>query len=398
MRRTTRLFLCLSTLHLQIACQPLSQSSSLDHTFGQTTRPRAALKACEKGDANDPVIRYMQTLFQKLVTSNSGTFQGSLSPANFCLRFDQDDIINGLAYIENGEIHLTKGLIMAVDHDADIAAVLAHELAHITMDHRYDLEHGKVVAGSKVTELKAQLAQKQDEYREEKVRFYPDLLAALNKDLTLLDAFAALKGAVWLKTIVEDMRILLNKVSPSLQDKAGLLDDFTSLRDHLKYDDADRAIMEKNASWNDIVPILDRSDLELMAVRSRLNELNQALQDIPREDLIQDGQGAASNWKEQEADEVGYEFYLRAGFRPDRFTFIHNILMAQSRSDGECSALQAKGQLPPRGAASHPSSCWRIYNISQREAMAHAEAYKPFMTNSLLSLTDGALDELKKGL
>lgn len=398
MRRTTRLFLCLSTLHLQIACQPSSQSSSLDHNFGQTTRPRAALKACEKGDANAPVIRYMQTLFQKLVTSNSGTFQGSLNPANFCLRFDQDDIINGLAYIENGEIHLTKGLIMAVDHDADIAAVLAHELAHITMDHRYDLEHEKVVAGSKVTELKAQLAQKQDEYRDGKARFYPDLLAALKKDLTLLDAVAALKGAVWLKTIVEDMRILLAKASPSLQDKAGLLDDFTSLRDHLKYDDADRAIMEKNASWNDIVPILDRSDLELMAVRSRLSELNQALQDIPREDLIQDGQGAASNWKEQEADEVGYEFYLRAGFRPDRFTFIHNILMAQSRSAGECSALQAKGQLPSRGAASHPSSCWRIYNISQREAMAHAAAYKPFMTNSLLSLTDGALEELKKGL
>ncbi|HET9239061.1 MAG TPA: M48 family metalloprotease [Oligoflexus sp.] len=398
MRRTTRLFLCLSSLQLQIACQPASQSSSLDHTFGQTTRPRAALKACEKGDANAPAILYMQTLFQKLVTSNSGTFQGPLAPANFCLRLDQDDEINGLAYIENGEIHLTKGLIMAVDHDADIAAVLAHELAHITMDHRYDLEHEKVVAGSKVTELKAELAKKQDEYREGKAAFYPDLIAALKKDPTLLDAIAALKGAVWLKSIVADMRSLLTKVGPTLQEKAGLLDDVTSLRDHLKYDDDDRAVMEKNATWNDIIPILDRSDLELMAVRSRMSELNQALRDIPREDLIQDGPGAASNWKEQEADEVGYEFYLRAGFRPDRFTSIHNVLMAQSRSDGECSALQAKGQLPPRGAASHPSSCWRIYNISQREAMAHAEAYKPFMNNSLLSLTVGALEEVKKGL
>jgi predicted SprT family Zn-dependent metalloprotease len=340
----------------------------------------------------------MQSLFQKLVTSNSGTFQGQLDPANFCLRFDQDDIINGFAYIENGEIHLTKGLFMAVDHDADIAAVLAHELAHITMDHRYDLEHEKVVAGSKVNELKAQLAQKQEEYRDEKAAFYPDLIAALKKDPAILDAFAALKGAVWLKSIVEDMRSLLAKVNPTVPEKAGLLDDFASLRDHLKYNDDDRAVMEDNASWKDIVPILDRSDLELMAVRSRLSELNQALRDIPREDLIQDGPGAASNWKEQEADEVGYEFYLRAGFRPDRFTSIHNVLMAQSRSDGECSALQAKGQLPPRGAASHPSSCWRIYNISQREAMAHADAYKPFMNNSLLSLTEGALEEVKKGL
>jgi predicted SprT family Zn-dependent metalloprotease len=398
MRKITQHFMHLAGFSLLLACQPgAPQSSSLDHTLGQTARTRSALKSCTGDDPSRPVINYMHTLVKELVSTNSGTFQGVLDPSHFCLKLKEDDEINGLAYIDNGEIHLTKGLIRAVEYDADIAAVLAHELAHITMDHRYELEHEKVQAGSKVNELRAQLATKQDEYRAQKAGYYPELIVIIQKDPAFLDSLAQLK-APWLKYSIEDIRELLSTAEPSLQQKAGLIDDLYSVRGQLDYEESDRKSLETSSSWISIRTILSRSDQELKPIQDKLAELNDSLDDLPRDDLIGDGPGAARNWKEQEADEVGFEFYLRAGFRPDRFTRIHNILMAQSRSDRECESLLSAGQLPTRGAASHPSSCWRIHNINQRETMAHAEAYKPFMNNTKLSVTEGKLDEIKAGL
>jgi hypothetical protein len=397
--RTTRQILGLFSFYTLIACQPTApQSSSLDHTLGQTTRSRTALSPCQAGDSTNPVIGYMQTIFNQLVSANTGTFQGIFDPSHFCLHSNADAIINGFAYIANGEIHLTKGLLLAVDHDADVAAVLAHELAHITMDHRFDLEHEKVVAGTAINELKAELNRKQDEYRSQKAEYYPNLIGIVEKDPALLESLAGLKSSTYMKYSLDAIQTLLAKSEPNLQEKAGLLDDFNNIRSQLNYEADDKIAMEANGTWKSIVDLLDRSDRELTSVRDRISELNQNLSDLPRDDLIADGAGAGSNWKEQEADEVGYEFYLRAGFRPDRFTHIHNILMAQSRSDGECQTLLRSGQLPPRGSASHPSSCWRIYNINQREAMVHADAYKPFMSNSKLSVTEGKLEEIKKGL
>ena len=43
----------------------------------------------------------------------------------------------------------------------------------------------------------------------------------------------------------------------------------------------------------EIIRLVDRSELGV----------NKTLRELPRDDLIQDGAGAASNWKEQEADE-----------------------------------------------------------------------------------------------
>jgi predicted SprT family Zn-dependent metalloprotease len=399
MRRITQHFMHLAGFSLLIACQPATpQSSSLDHTLGQTTRARSALSPCTGDDPSDPVIGYMQMLVNELVTANSGTFQGLFDPSHFCLKLKQDDEINGLAYINNGEIHLTKGLIRAAESDADIAAVLAHELAHITMDHRYEREHEKVLTGSKVNELQAQLTAKQDEYRLQKANYYSELIAIIQKDLTFLDKLANLKSSPWLKYSIADMRGLLSATEPSLLQKAGLIDDLNNVRGQLDYEEDDKTTMESDKTWISLRTILSRSDQELKPIQDSLADLNRKLNELPRDELIGDGPGAAKNWKEQEADEVGYEFYLRAGFRPDRFTQIHNILMAQSRSDSECEALLSSGQLPARGFASHPSSCWRIHNINQRETMAHAEAYKPYMNNAKVSVADGKLEEIQAGL
>ncbi|WP_176736791.1 M48 family metalloprotease [Oligoflexus tunisiensis] len=397
---TTHRVLFFSGLWLSLAaCQPSSpESSSLDHILGQTTRPRSALTSCTKGDATSPAISYMQTLLNKLMSANSGTFQGILAPSKFCLQLDQDSEINGVAYIGNGEIHITSGLLKSVTYDADVAAVLAHELAHVSMNHVYDLENDKVVVGSKVTELNAELKQKQEDLQKQQADYFQPLADALKADMGFLDTLKEIPALSYISFSIDDIRTVLQTTSPSLEQKASLLSGLEFIRGEVEFDPESKAAMEGDSGWQNIVKILDQSDRELAPIRKSIEDTRKALKDIPRDDLIGDGAGASKNWKEQEADEVGYEFYLRAGFRPDRFASIHNLLMAQSRSDKECETLLSSGQLPPRGFASHPSSCWRIHNINQREALKHADAYKPFLSNTTVTVEEGKLETVKDSL
>ena len=63
------------------------------------------------------------------------------------------------------------------------------------------------------------------------------------------------------------------------------------------------------------------------------------------------GKKAITNWKEQEADEVGYELYLRAGFNPDDFYWMHKyVLGLESKSSyDKCREEIESAKIPERG-------------------------------------------------
>lgn len=106
--------------------------------------------------------------------------------------------------------------------------------------------------------------------------------------------------------------------------------------------------------------------------------------------------------KEQEADEVGFELYLRAGFEPNIYTFMyrHHSLKQELKSQefsssedpskilAECVKIREKEALgvPPKAVwtkqnepyriipgrvATHPAPCWRIYNTLVNEMGNH---------------------------
>ncbi|MCX6124126.1 MAG: hypothetical protein NTV34_05170 [Proteobacteria bacterium] len=116
-----------------------------------------------------------------------------------------------------------------------------------------------------------------------------------------------------------------------------------------------------------------------------------------------------STLKEQEADEVGLELFVRAGFKPEQYGFMQRhyaihmenssvfekaIRLARSNSESELSLeclkirqLKVMG-LPYRGrwtradepyrvapgrTESHPLPCWRLYNIKHNEMKEHAD-------------------------
>jgi Zn-dependent protease with chaperone function len=93
-------------------------------------------------------------------------------------------------------------------------------------------------------------------------------------------------------------------------------------------------------------------------------------------------ENAHLNWLEQEADEVGAELFLRAGFAKEGFI---DILWSSVRASSEdiraCSALISAGlsdpfqpNRPKRGPKSHPSVCWRVYHLLVDEwAHTHAQ-------------------------
>src|SRR5690606_25032602 len=97
------------------------------------------------------------------------------------------------------------------------------------------------------------------------------------------------------------------------------------------------------------------------------------------------GADVAANWSEAEADEVGFEFYLRAGFAPVYYNWISERYMNENLAAcrAKLAALnQRGGEIPERGTGSHPADCWRIYDISVREAAEHVEDYRALLAGA----------------
>lgn len=105
------------------------------------------------------------------------------------------------------------------------------------------------------------------------------------------------------------------------------------------------------------------------------------------------------NWREQEADEVGYELYFRAGFEPSEMSGFERSLIVEEEYQ-KCLDDRVKLKvLPTRGTRSHPEHCWRIYDRMVLEPEFDEDVYAPLMENAkTVTLFPGELDALKPKL
>lgn len=101
-----------------------------------------------------------------------------------------------------------------------------------------------------------------------------------------------------------------------------------------------------------------------------------------RIDEVYGEENAHRNWIEQEADEVGAEFFVRAGFQ--RESFLEFLWRSSSTANAEqrlacqqtiVQALRGSApiQRPSRGSGVHPTTCWRVFHLKVDE-WAHAHA------------------------
>lgn len=74
---------------------------------------------------------------QNIAKANPETFQNHYAIENFCIGLSLKDNISADADPIDGSIQISRGILKSAPNDAAIAAVIAHELAHITKDHRH---------------------------------------------------------------------------------------------------------------------------------------------------------------------------------------------------------------------------------------------------------------------
>jgi hypothetical protein len=146
----------------------------------------------------------------------------------------------------------------------------------------------------------------------------------------------------------------------------------------------------------------------LKSVLARREVIREPNQDLPKmlrsaERALETHRLPILQFQEQEADEVGFELYVRAGFGPDIFpqTFIH--LAKAIRPNYECDPLLPLSNEPSRYREGislnklHTDICWRFWDTKYIERRKHADDYKPFiLKNPIVNISSP--DELREAL
>ena len=326
--------------------------------------------------APQPQTDYLRKIFKKIVEGSPEVFTGPYAPENFCIRAYASSEINAFAS-PNGTISFFNQLIKVASNDAMVASVMAHEAAHILLQH----SGMRSVTGYSQMPDHPKLVN-HPEWISAKSRFIagdsPELIAAKNhmeEKRKLWDKFIApirnlLSPATRdLKTQLEnsineiDKRV--SKIDGQAQTVTDKLEEFkrsaawaaltdkqkiaveaeaTSLRDVI-LDTKPKLRASANVLYELLVELDVKVDDELSRaltkhlggilgsvwkkVNTEYQEAKQKFKDISEREgyvaLMKEGSRILNydyireNWMEAEADQAGLELSIRAGFSPIGF-------------------------------------------------------------------------------
>lgn len=440
---------------LCIACKSRVNGSDLKHTFGHTRRaPAADIRDCrgktlaelrpgastEMPEASD----YVRRIAQQIMQSNPDTFKDVYAPEQICLFVTTSKALNAEASHEWRTVIFHSGLLQIADNDATVASVVAHELAHISMQHTHASEYEQLLnhpewqkKGVRLEQQLKDLQTKVDAAWEKKNQL-THRVDAINEELDKKastdlrnqrkklqeqesaiqsDLFAqydeptlSLETAMYYQQVLRSVYSATTRQLPDQEDAAILSQTFEdkALNDmmarvtaHNKAVDALNVLEQKKLpkEWQELSSTLVALNETRQQIESTYLEISTKRDEIKtfKESLVGD---ALYNWVEEEADDVGLEFYLRAGWSP---VFYSEIFRKQSLISSEDSA-SCRAQLsaevePNRGIEFHPSDCWRLYNATIQEMKEHKTPYEDFIKKATRQvLEEGRLQQLKAQL
>lgn len=449
-----RYFLPLSLLLTTTACQlRKTGSSELEHTFGQTRRdPVPGIEDCRgktieqlspgaKSEVKEGTL-YLRKVADQIMRANPNTFKDAYAPEKICVFVTTGGEVNAAASHEKRTVIFQAGMLRVAGSDAEVASVVAHELSHITMQHTHASQYEELLSnpvwkkqGKKLeTELK-QLQDKaqakikeQDGWQEKANALHEKMNAAapvtlreererldLQKQKLIQELDATAMTIADENPLAEVYRRFFYAVQPALprrfpipRDESVLKETFndamvkTSISRIKSHNEEVRKLnaaerLKLPAEWDEYDKLLD----QIEKAPGVLEDIGRAL--ASKKDEIKSLQeklvgGALYNWAEEEADDVGLELYLRAGWSP---AFYSEIFRKQSISKKEdvaaCQALLGSRTGPDRGMGPHPASCWRIYNATVLEMRDHKIPYKEILTKAnSINLVKDALPTLQK--
>lgn len=333
--------------------------SVLKHEWGASSRGIPNPTDCSDVH-NDPEFNFLEQhtkeVLEVLRKENPGKFE------NICIQIVNNESFNA-SMSDQGVLRVNTGLFKVLSSDAQIAWILAHEVAHFSMGHtglsgKDPLKHPKL--------------RKHQEYALE--------TAKINKYRYKLDDL--LTGNV---TAASAKERELAKIGLNLSQYLNQPMDVSLCKFDFQVSLACDAYNEAFLSGN---------------ARQRSIETALGIED-----------GELNNWTEQEADEVGNEFFVRSGF--DFGEGVKAVFFMSSLDNAitpaECYEKIKEAMIKdpnfekpfllPRGKGTHPRACWRIWNLS-RELDGHPEVQKSLDQNGLINLPNptNSLTEIKKRL
>lgn len=450
------LFLAFVWVLLAVGCKVRdSIPSESKHTFGKTRRePSGELGDCtqktfqelaRQDDVESPeATAYVRKIADQVMKANSDTFNGAYDPTKICLYVVRRSDVNASAASDIRNIFFNTGMLEVMGNDAELASVIAHELSHITMQHVMDQPYEKLeqseewkTAGRKLQEeLKAVEAKSQAIFAENNAldmqlsRIGEELdqkvsatmkaeREALTKEAQdiqteLLDSDSKYPpGAVerdllhglWMAVLPGKPRFY---AIPREEDKLEQPDAIQLLPDIVKkikgHNDRVRVLNEKEKkSFPTQWAALEKTVQSIWEIPARLAVVSEESVRKEKEILALKEKivgSALYNWAEEEADDVGLELYLRAGWSP---AFYSNIflkhLQAKNEDVAACKALLQVQTEPERGKGFHPANCWRVYNATIEEMNEHKHPYNEMIKNATrLELFPGELAKIQAAI
>lgn len=294
---------------------------------------------------------------------------------SFCFNLSSasSDQVNAAADPDRREIEVFPGVLKHAENDADVAAVLAHELSHILLAH-----------GDKTR--RHPLLEADPTYLALAAAIDPRFAADCGKLFYFKLSFAS--EALRSSRQESDLRLdlLASDITHSVMDSRLLTAD-----DHAHFCSYGLAVLARLDQAIEEAPEKFKRDSRDFEEWTRHRASLRALLDAPEareqllrlaaferytDDTIGYGPYAGISWREQEADELGYEIYLKAGFKAERYGWEKLYLLQHASPEAHdyenCHTLLAAGEIPDRGAGIHPTLCYRVYNAEVREPARHA--------------------------
>jgi hypothetical protein len=407
--RLISLGIALGLLEVTLACKPRSDAGTkLKHTFGHTSVSRTkAPEPCNNSGEDTPEFRYATALIDYITSKNPGTFTGNLSRKYLCVQIMKTDGLNASMEASNGTMRFFKKILHplpGLESDAAKAATIAHELAHFSMSH-HESSRDNAPPGydrAKEAKLKTKVEQVRKRLDDANFKAIQSFINANNNEVSrTIDQVITNQGMIdkfktsFPKYLMEAHQQF--RQGPSLDSGESLL---------LEIDtwivEADKLAAKKGGPISadlakQIKSVLSRRELIRDPDSGISNDLAKAELDLERHRL------PILQFEEQEADEVGFELYLRAGFDPDIFpqSFIH--LAKAVRADYECDPMNPLSPEPSRYREGisfnkvHPDICWRYWDTKYIERRKHAADYKPLISkNPIINLPE--MDKLRAAL
>ncbi len=353
-----------------VGCQRPVAESEVQHVWGETKRDTEnhVFEACEKSEPSyRPAYHaFIQNLGEYIMAASPDTFYGKLDPKQFCWAVDENTEFNAYAEANRRTVTFQDGVLALGMGIAEFAAVMSHELAHVSLLHIETETHPKFTPTPAYAELKRQIGIKGDEMKAiwgaATLPFADELDSYLNSNQIEGRRFSTQVEAIQTRYQSEgDVAVL----APMVQSAVEMVS---------------ANYQSKAREWlNAFISVLT----QLAPVHQDIAALTDTLKRVQESDPAV-GPYEPFNWSEREADEAGFELMIRAGFDPRDWSSMQMFLASLSLPSSEMEACISQGQLVnslgdlekllhgdqvDRGRETHPLNCWRVWHSVYEETL-----------------------------